>query len=150
MLCTAITGHWHTQVVMISFGYCFLPGNPCWVPTGMASEGPETSTEVVCHQLMESSLPCKRRRKEGGRMKNEATLWLLTVWMSQSSRRSHIPEAALADNWVDRGRVSGGAALAKLCKALLSWGWSLGQFLVGSAGQNTWVKSPWSFLILSP
>lgn len=32
-------GHWHTRVVMISFGYCFLPGNPCWVPTGMVSEG---------------------------------------------------------------------------------------------------------------
>lgn len=35
-----------------------------------------------------------------------------------------------------------GVVLAKLCKALLSWGWSLGQFLVGSAGRNTWVRSP--------
>lgn len=38
--------------------------------------------------------------------------------------------------------VSVGAALAQLCKTLLSWGWSLGQFLVGSAGQNTGAKSP--------
>lgn len=139
-------GRCHAQVVMVSFGHCFLPGNPCWVPTGIAWECPETSKDVVCHQLMESSLPCKRWRSGGGRMKSEATLWLLKVWMSQSSRQSHIPEAALPD----KVGVSGGAALAKLCKALLSWGWSLGQFLVGSAGQNTWVKSPQSFLILSP
>lgn len=43
-------------------------------------------------------------------------------------------------------RVSVAVAPAKLGKALLSWGWSPGQFLIGSAGQNTWVKSPrkWS------
>lgn len=89
-----------TLVVTDSFGSGFLPWNPCGGPTRIACEGPETSKDVVCHQLMESSLPCKRRRGEGG-WKMEQPFGYSEVGMSQSSRRSHVPEAALPDDGAD-------------------------------------------------